>query len=181
MGTKFIIAQCVGAIGVISYMVSFQIKSNKLLYGAQAIGNFAFSIQFLLLGAATGAYNVILNIFRNMALVKYNEWKWIQHKGWVVLLSAITIGIMIITWNGPVSILAAIANIASHIGMWTNNAQKIRLANLACISPAWLLYDFLVGAYAGVLNESIILSSIIISIYRYGWKQMGDPNSEFQK
>lgn len=38
----------------------------------------------------------------------------------------------------------------------------------------WLTYDLIVGAYAGVLNETIAATSIIVSIIRFGWKSLGE-------
>ena len=68
-----------------------------------------------------------------------------------------------------------VALVGSTIGYWTNNAQKIRLSNLVCASPAWVIYDIFVGSIGGVLSESIAIISILVSVYRYGWKNMGDP------
>ncbi len=53
------------------------------------------------------------------------------------------------------------------------------MSNLFCASPAWLLYDVMVGSAAGVVNELITLGSIIISIFRFGWKELGNPESSF--
>ena len=39
---------------------------------------------------------------------------------------------------------------------------------------------FIMGAYTGVLSESITLMSIIISVARFGWKEMGKEDSDFQ-
>lgn len=181
MSSSFIIAQCIGLIGVLCFILSFQIRSNRALYLTQGIGSAAFCIQFLLVGAFTGCFNLVVLVIRNLLLIRINEWKWLQWKGWVVILSAICFGIMIFTWNGPVSILPFVAMTGSNIGMWTNNAMKIRLANLVCISPAWLIYDTIVGAFAGTLNECVVLGSIIVSIARYGWKAMSDPDADFQK
>ena len=55
------------------------------------------------------------------------------------------------------------------------------MSNLACASPCWLIYDILVGSWGGVLNESITLGSILLSIYRYGWKAMGIQIPNFKK
>lgn len=53
------------------------------------------------------------------------------------------------------------------------------MSNLFCASPAWLLYDVMVGSIAGIVNEAITLTSIIVSVLRFGWKELGDPESAF--
>ena len=41
-------------------------------------------------------------------------------------------------------------------------------------SPCTLLYDVLIHSWGGVLSESITLISIIVSIIRFGWKNLND-------
>lgn len=63
----------------------------------------------------------------------------------------------------------------------TNNAGIIRLANMFICSPTWIIYDILTGAYSAIANEVVVIGSVILSIYRYGMKELLDPESEFQK
>ena len=181
MTSTYLLSQGIGLIGVLCFILSFQISSNRMLFLTQGLGCLAFSVQFLLVGAYTGCLNLIVIIIRNVLLMKFKDWKWVQWKGFVAVFGAMCFAVMLITWAGPLSILPFLAVAVGNIGMWTNNAQKIRLVNLVCSSPAWLVYDFIVGSYSGVLNECIVLASILVSIYRYGWRAMGDPDSKFQK
>lgn len=71
-------------------------------------------------------------------------------------------------WNDPLDFLPLIAMIAGTFACWSDNAKIIRVAELACICPAWMAYDFISGAYGGVLNELVILGLIIASIIRFG-------------
>ena len=73
-------------------------------------------------------------------------------------------------------VLPFLAMVVGTFGYWTNNARKLRIAELACVIPAWMSYDFISRAYGGVLNELVILISIIVSIVRFGWKGLDDPN-----
>ena len=176
-----ILIQAIGYIGVLLFIFSYQIKSNRALFFCQILGSALFCLQFFLLNALSGCLNLMVIMFRNGLLMWYDKYLWVRWKGWIVILSAVCTVILVFTWKGAISLLPFAALIASNFGYWTNNAQKIRLSNLACASPCWLLYDILVGSWGGVLNESITLGSIVLSIYRYGWRAMGDPNSEFQK
>ena len=54
----------------------------------------------------------------------------------------------------------------------------IRLSNLFCASPCWLIFDIIVGSIGGILNETILIVSILVSIYRYGWKGLGENKFE---
>ena len=86
---------------------------------------------------------------------------------------------MIITWGGPLDLLPMIAFTVGTFAFWTNSAKMFRLSEIVCVSPAWLLYDFITGAYGGILTELVILGSVVISIIRFGWKGLDDP--EFKK
>lgn len=174
-----IIVQGIGFLGVISFIISYQLKSNRELYLFQLIGCLLFCIQFVLLGAGSGAFSLLLNIIRSALLIKYKDWQWVRWKGLPILLCIGFTLIMWYTWSGPVSILAFVASTVSTVFYWSNNAKWIRMSNLFCASPAWLLYDVIVGSIAGIVNESITLTSIIVSVWRFGWKELGDPESAF--
>lgn len=174
-----IFIQAIGFVGVLFFILSYQIKSNKMLFLMQLLGTAMFCCQFILLGAYSGAANLIGIIVRNALLMKCREWKWVKSKWVVAVFLAFFTAAFILTWQGPVSLLPYAAMVVTTIAYWTDNAQKIRLGNLVCGSPCWLVYDALIGSWAGVLNETITLVSIFVSIWRYGWKAMGKPDSGF--
>ena len=180
MDLQFIAAQACGIIGVICFLLSYQVRSNRGLYLFQAGGCVAFGIQFLLLGAYSGCISQVYIIVRNMMLSMYNRWAWVRWKGWVPVFVILAAGVTAVTWDGPVSLLPMVTMTAGTIAMWTNNAGIIRLVGMTCQSPAWILYDILTGAYSAILNEVIVIGSALGSIVRYGWKEMRDPASKFQ-
>lgn len=79
---------------------------------------------------------------------------------------------MAFTWSGWISMLPVMANIAATIAGYSNNAHKIRLAGMLINSPLWIVYDLIVGSWAGILDEVVSELSMIISIIRYGWKNL---------
>ena len=170
--SEFVI-QLIGFIGVAFFIVSYQIKSNKALFLFQLIGSLVFCIQFFIMGALSGALSLVVNIIRNLLLVKVNDWKWVKSKWTLAAIITILAAITAYTWAGPMSLLPFISVAVTSIGYWTNNAQKIRLSQMIG-SPTVLVYDLLIRSWGGVLNESIVIISIIVSIVRFGWKNMGE-------
>lgn len=170
--SEFVI-QLIGFIGVAFFIASYQIKSNKALFLFQLIGSLVFCIQFFIMGALSGALSLVVNIIRNLLLIKVNDWKWVKSKWTLATIITILAAITVYTWAGPMSILPFISVAVTSIGYWTNNAQKIRLSQMIG-SPTVLVYDFLIRSWGGVLNESIVIISIIVSIMRFGWKNMGE-------
>ena len=119
---------------------------------------------------------LLLLAFRYSLLCRKEEWKWLQHPAMAPLICTPSLIYMIATWTGPLDLLPFIAMTVGTFGYWTNSAKKLRLAELACVSPAWMTYDLIEGAYGGVLNELVILAAIVFSIIRFGWKGLDDPS-----
>lgn len=165
---QYTLIQAIGFLAVLFFFMSFQVKTNKGLFIMQMLGCLTFSVQFALLGAFSGCLSQLINIARNIMLTRYNDSRIVRWKGWVVIFSALAVGVMLFTWSGWVSILPATGTVMGTIGSWTNNARKIRITNLLG-SPCLLLYDALVGSWGGIINESIVMASILISIVRFGW------------
>lgn len=167
------IIQAIGFIGVLCFIISFQFRSTKALLICQITGSSIFCLQFILLGAYIGAINLIVGILRNFLVINRDRLPWAR--SWLVCFGLIGIcfASMAIFWNGYLSILPFLALAGSSIGYWTKNARNIRLSNLTCASPSWLVYDLLVGSWGGAANEIVTIMSALVSIYRYGWKQLG--------
>ena len=174
-----ILVQLIGFAGLFCYLLSYQLKSNLKLYIAQTVGNVFFMIQFLLLGGYTGCINLALGIIRNLIVMQFGKHAWARSKIWVSVFIAIFVGAMLFTWDGWTSILPFLALATCTVAFWTDNALNIRKANLFVACPAWLIYDIIFHSYAGILNEVITITSILISIWRFGWENLGDPNSGF--
>ena len=170
--------QAIGFVGVAFFIASYQIKSNKALFMCQMIGCIIFCVQFFILGAYTGAISLIINIIRNLLLVKRKDWKWVDRRSTMLVILALLAAMTIYTWDGAISLLPFISVAVTTIGYWSNNAQKIRLSQFFG-SPCTLLYDVLIRSWGGVLSETITLVSIIISVIRFGCKNMGRPDSDF--
>lgn len=41
-----------------------------------------------------------------------------------------------------------------------------------------LLYDLIIHSWGGALSESITIISILVSIFRFGWKNLGEDSFE---
>lgn len=181
MSMAFVITQSFGIISTIFFLLSYQVKSNKALYLIQAAGCGTFAIQYLLLGAYSGCLSQLFVILRNLMLSRYNQWPWVRCKSWVSVFIAFALIITRLTWSGPISLIPLLVMIAGTIGMWTNNAGLIRLVGLTFISPPWIIYDCVTGAYSAIVTEVLVMAVVVSSIVRFGWRQMLDTESEFQK
>ena len=159
--------QVIGFVGTLLFFVSFQCRTNRNLFRVQFLSYLFYTVHLLLLGAVTGAVSYIINTFRSVCLG--SRWKFAQRTEMCVIICLMQVAALIFTWSGWLSLLPVAANIASTIGGYTHNPRKIRLAGMLINSPLWILYDIIVGSWAGILDEAISELSMAISI----WRQSG--------
>lgn len=160
----------IGLIGTVLFFMSYQCKRNKNLFRVQFLSYLFYTIHLILLGAITGGISYILNTIRSFCLGSKNEFA----RSWKMcsMICVLQLTALLITWSGWISLLPVIANIAATIGGYTHNARKIRTVGMFVNSPLWMIYDIIVGSWAGILDELISEISMLISIVRYGWKNL---------
>lgn len=174
MDNKFVIAQVLALCGTILYFISFQCKNNRKMFAVQFFSYLAYTIHFFLLGAGTGGFSYLLNLTRSLFLA--SKWEFARSKKMCVMLCLLQGVVLKTTWAGWISLLPVCANIATTIGGYTHNAQKMRIATMLFNSPLWIIYDILVGSWMGALDEISSEISSLISIFRFGWKNLKDVN-----
>ena len=78
--------QAIGFVGAALFIISYQIRSNRALFLCQLLGCLVFCLQFFLMGAYTGAIGLIINIVRNLLLLKADSWKWAKSKATMAVI-----------------------------------------------------------------------------------------------
>ena len=149
-----------------------------------------FCIQYLLLGAFTGMAMDMVGTIRNI-IFAYNVKKDKSNTWWIVLFSIITVvagvSTLILTWNSlvsrvawlagdnsntaliiavTISIISVIAKLLSTIAYGFKNPHRIRMTNLPTCT-GWIVYNFAVMSLAGIVNEVLSITSIIIAEIRF--------------
>ena len=170
METKFLFTQLLAILGAVLYFLSYQCKDNCKLYAMQFLSYLFYIAHFIILGALTGGLSYILNLARSLFLA--SKWEFARSNKMCVILCSMQGIVAITTWAGWISLLPICANIASTIGVYTHNAQKIRIAGMFFNSPLWIIYDLIIGSWAGAIDELASIISAMISIRRYGWKNL---------
>lgn len=167
---KFIFIQIIGLIGAGIYFLSYQNRESKKLFKMQFFAFICYVIHFILLGAFTGAISNSVNLVRSYFLSSNNEK---LHSKWACgFICFLLILVCTFTWNGPISLLPVIGNGAVTIGGYLHSEKKYRLIMIFFNAPVWITYDVLVGSFAGVLDETLTLVAVIISIVKIGWDNL---------
>ena len=162
--------QLIGVAGTLLFFLSYQSRSNRNLFRVQLLSYLFYTAHLLLLGALTGGVSYMINTLRSFCLG--SRWKFAHSQGMCAIICAMQLAALALTWSGWVSILPVAANIAATLGGYTHNPRKIRIAGMFVNSPLWIVYDLCVGSWAGLLDEAVTEGSMILSIVRFGWKDL---------
>lgn len=171
MDAEFLFTQFLGLLGAALYFLSYQCRDNRKLYVMQFFLYLLYHALFNI-GSNDRGISYLLNLARSLFLA--SKWKFARSNKMCIILCFLQIVVAAVTWAGWISLLPICANLATTIGGYTHNAQKIRIATMFVNSPLWIVYNIIIGSWAGVLDEVASEISAMISIYRYGWKNLGE-------
>ena len=170
MSNHHLLIQCVGLMGTVLYFISFQCRDNGKLFRVQFLSYLFYTVHLILLGAVTGGISYMINTIRSFCLG--SKWRFAHAKTMCVILCLMQMAALLFTWSGWISVLPVAANIAATVAGYTHSARKVRVVGMLVNSPLWIVYNLIVGSWAGILDEAVSEISMIISIIRYGWRNL---------
>lgn len=161
----FILAQICGIIALILTVIAVQFKTKEKIVMCSVFANIVVAIQFFLLNAITGAVVSIINTIR--CIIFYYYKKKDMKPSIIILLIfeiiAVVSGIM--SWQNIWSIIPIIVTVIYTYGLWQDNVKVIRIAT-GIAGFGWAIYDVIVMAYVGAVQEASQLISAIIALFR---------------
>ena len=161
----FILAQICGIIALILTVIAVQFKTKEKIVMCSVFANIVVAIQFFLLNAITGAVVSIINTIR--CIIFYYYKKKDMKPSIIILLIfeiiAVVSGIM--SWQNIWSIIPIIVTVIYTYGLWQDNIKVIRITT-GLAGLGWAIYDIIVMAYVGALQETSQLVSAIIALIR---------------
>lgn len=158
------IAQLIGFLGTIAVVVGMQQKKYNGIVFCKILNEFLASIHYFLIGGYTG---MVINFASCMTNGVY--WYRIT-KGKSTLIFQILFGAMFVTlgalsWQGSISIFVILAKLISSVSLGIKNPRAIRILNLIS-NPCWLVYNLYLGTVAGIVTDTLVLTSVIIAVVR---------------
>ncbi len=174
MTTTQIIAQIIGIVAMAFNILSYQFKKKSTVIAAQLLGGTFFAVNFLMLGATVGGILNILAVVRATVFLFKDKLK-ADRLPWLIGFAASYIAVYILNFtlfgkaptgfNLIVEILPVIGMLALNIGFMRKDASDIRKFGLIS-SPAWLIYNIIVGSWGAIICESLTLISIFAAMLR---------------
>ena len=165
-----IISQIIGLAAVGLYLLSYQLKKRKSIVWVTCISNALYVLQYVLLGAFSGAVMDFMSTVSSFLAAKKNDEPFRRHARWLALSNMIIIIVVGLVsaylqreWIELLPIAGALFQTG---GLWFDNEQTIRKFGL-CSAPFWLVYNFISQAYGAALGSVIAIVSIVIAMIRY--------------
>lgn len=178
-----ILTQVIGFAGMALCISSFACKRSNWIVFLQVVGNGLFIVHFLMLGAYSGCINIAIAVCSNIVLMFFmNGKKWAAWVGWRWLFCLLAVLACMVTWKDLYSLLPCISAIFFVLTNWTCRETVIRLGKIAVVGPGWIIYNFYVSSYSGVLSELFGIASALFSILYYRRRdraaRLGEPGPQ---
>lgn len=166
-----IITDIIGYFGAFFNIFSFQAKKNKRLFLFQFLGSSCFTLNYIMLGAATGAIMNIVTVIRTLIFMRGEK----TRKPYILILLCLLIVACTALSSGEqllsgslLPLIPLIGMLSTTCAMYSGNGKVIRLVQLFIGSPCWVIYNAVCGAKGGVICDSFVIVSTIVSIIRFG-------------
>lgn len=164
-----IVIQGIGLLALLFVIISFQKNKRSTILILINIAQLLFTLHFVLLQAWVGASMNALAAIRTFIFYKKEVINWLDSQVWLYIFVILTWLLGIIFWTNIFSVLPVLAMTVDAIAVWNKNTSKIR-GLMLIPRPLFLIYNFTVGSYAGIITEIVVLFSILIGIFRYDVK-----------
>lgn len=167
-----------GIIGLILCVIPFQFKKHKHIVLCKMASELTFALQYLLMGlsgvagAYTGALIDLVSGGRNFLYHRFvSSGK--STTPLIIAFSVLVIAIAAGSWAGIISLLPMLAKIITTISYGLKNEKLLRYITLpSCL--CWITYNIIIGAWEGVIADSLAFLSILIAIYKFDIKNKND-------
>lgn len=163
-----IIAQGLGIVGLFIIVLSFQFKKNSHFFLLQGAGSFMFFLNFILIGAWGGAMFNLCNLIRGLVFMKDPQKPW--KLAVVELAYASSFAFSVYLDHSPKQIilvaLPCVALLIMSYFMWKANPKHIRICQIACSSPGWIVHNIFNLSIGGLICETFNMVSSFIYLLR---------------
>lgn len=164
------IAPIFGIGAMISLFLIYQQKERKNLLLCKMSADICWTLHYLCLTAYGGAIPNFVGIFRETVFLNKNKHKWAEASIWPIVFIVINWILGFRTFTSSINILPIAASTCVSIALWLNNPKLTKLISIP-VSATFFTYDYFVGSWIGMINESISIISILIFFIKNGGKK----------
>ena len=155
------IAQIFGIGAMFSLFLIYQLKSRKKMLVAKLTADVFWVAHYGFLGGIAGMIPNAVGIFRELVFINRKEKRWAGVVLWPILFITINIALGISSFNSLFNVLPIVASAFVTVSLWIDNPRLTKIISVP-VCVAFMIYDFYIDSYVGIVNESISIVSIII-------------------
>lgn len=161
----FIIAQIIGLIIVILSLIGLQQKSGERFLFYQITINLLYVVQYILLGAITGAVICVISTIRCIIFWKYKKENRKTPICFLILFIVLSIISSIITSTSIFDYILTIGTIIFTYALWQDNMKIMRIGSILSVL-SYIVYNLIFRAYTAMILDGIDFFNLSIAIYR---------------
>jgi hypothetical protein len=165
-----IASQIIGLAAVGLYLLSYQLKRRKSIVWVTCVSNALYVLQYILLGAFSGAVLDFLSAVSSFFAAKKNDAPFLRYRKWLAASNLLLIAaagiISAVLQRDPIELIPIAGALFQTGGLWFDNEQTIRKFGLMS-APFWLIYNFISQAYGASLGSVLAMISVITAMVRY--------------
>ncbi len=161
------IANAVGVVAVLLFVLSYQLKTRRSIILCNVLSRGLYVVQYLLLGAFSGAVLDILGMGVSLLAQKKDAPALKRHLPLVIVATDLAVvGVGLLLYENIFSLLP-ILGVLLHTGaFWMTRERTIRRISFLG-SPFWFVYNLISRAYGSAVGDVITMVSIAVAIVRY--------------
>lgn len=171
----FIIAQLIGLIIVILSLIGFQQKNGEKFLFYQIIISILYVLQYLLLGAITGAVICTIAIIRCIVFWKYKKENKKTPIYYLIIFILLSILSSIITSTSIFDYILTLGTIIFTYALWQDNMKIMRAGSIICVL-SYIVYNLIFKAYTAIILDAIDFFNLSIAIYKNDIKKQEITN-----
>ncbi len=163
-----ILIQIIGFLGLALSIIAFQFKKHKQIVLCKMSSELTFALQYILLGAWTGAVLDFISVIRNLLFLRLVK-KGRSTTPVIIIFGLFVIATGFFTYDGIFSLMPIGSKLLTTVSYGMKNEKWLRLITLpSCV--LWIIYNVSVCSIAAVLTDSITLISLLIAMYKFDIK-----------
>ena len=167
-----IIANGIGLVAITLYVLGYLQKTRKNIILVSVISKVLYVLQYILLGAISGAILDIVGALSSILAERKNKIGFIKKHTvlFVVIMDSLMIAggaVLFFVFGDKYAIFSTLGVLLHTSAFWIDDEKKIRKLSF-CGSPFWFIYNFMSKAYSCCIGDLLSMVSIVTSMIRYG-------------
>ena len=167
-----IVANGIGLVAITLYVLGYLQKTRKNIILVSVISKVLYVLQYILLGAISGAILDIVGALSSILAERKNKIGFIKKHTvlFVVVMDSLIVAggaVLFFVFGDKYALFSTLGVLLHTSAFWIDDEKRIRRLSF-CGSPFWFIYNFMSKAYSCCIGDLLSMVSIVSSMIRYG-------------